>query len=274
MTVIPVRLEMDPSLDRIQSLGVFADWKLPTDEEIRFVAEKARFQTIIIGVKKAEGGGWKPKLETGSIVERVRACQQAGLETFVMPWLVRNVHAVESVCEWLLDNFSIVDPSIFDAEEGAYTGSMAPEAMAEMIADMLDGRMWGVTSIGKFPPTLAALIRLARILCPMGYSFWKPGSAAHWSHSRSTFPGPQQDEAFDEWNEVNDSARFAMGLGCYWDDRPAQGLTPALTHHTMRFAAIETAALGIVEAWYWSLKWMLREGEQGEEVRTFFGIAA
>lgn len=262
----------DPSLALFQSLGVFADWRLPTDEEIRFAAEELEFQVIILGIAKAKGRGWHPRLKTPAIVERFGACREAGLEPFVMPWLVRRVDAVEAVCDWLLDHFADGDASIFDAEEDVYRGSMAPLAMAETIADSLDGRLWGVTGIGNLHRSVAPLARLSGIVCPQCYPFWRPTKDKHWSHSRATFPGPQQDQGFERWSEVNPEARFAMGLGCYWGKRPASGMTPALSaSHTMRFAAVETAALGVYESWYWSLKWLMESGVRGDEVRGFFG---
>ena len=274
MTVIPICESMDPSLDRIGSIGVFADWKLPSDEEIRFIAEEAEFQTVIIGIAKSDHNGWSPKIQSQRIVERAIACRDAGLETIIMPWLVRRHDAIEGVCDWICNYFTASDPIVFDAEEGCYSGSVTPEAMADRIADRLVGRVWGVTGIGNLHGDLRPLVERARLICPQCYPFWKPGSAYHWSHSRATFPGPQQDVGALIWREFAPDARLAMGLGCYWGSRPGQGTTPYLSApHTMRFAAVETAALGINEAWYWSLKWLIAGTDAGLKVRRFFGIS-
>jgi len=265
---------MDVSLLSFERLGVFADWKLPTDEELRFVAEDLKFNDIIIGVTRKKNTAWEPTYSANRIEERVAACRDAGLEPVVMPWAVRNGASIRDMCAVMR---TVTNPTVailLDAEENWYRShGVNPEDAADLVDDYLKDRTWGCSSIGKAPSAVHPLARRAKFNVPQCYSFWKPTKDAHWSHKRSTFPGPQQDVGFKTWHDLNPDADLIMGNGCYWAARPASGQTPALgARHVMRFAFIETLALGVTSSWIWSLKWMLEKGARGDEVRAFFGV--
>lgn len=271
--------QMDASLLMFERLGVFADWKLPTDDELRFVAEDIEFNDIILGFapskRSKRAGGWEPKYPQQRIEERIVACRQAGLEPVVMPWAVRRRSSLDAMCDWLLATTDATVASLLDAEEDYYRGPMNANDAAQLVAHRLDARTWGATTITKPPSSVAALLRLCKFAVAQCYSFWKPSSERHWSHSRSTFPGPEQDKGAVEYRKLlPDDADLIMGLGCYWAKRPASGTQPALgAKHIMRFSAIETLALGILASWWWSLKWMRERGARGDVVRDFFGVA-
>lgn len=274
----------DPSLDRIESLGIFADWKLPTDEQLRFVGDTMReahggFGTIVIGFwpKQAGKEGWIPPCTTMRARERLAACEDAGLEPVVMVWAVRAGSAIVKACRWAKDALCSRSGRILLDCEGDWhqglIGDVGPETAAKIVEAELGGYIWGVTGLSRLHKTVAPLAARASFVVPQCYSFWKPGKARHWSHSRSTFPGPQQASGFGQWRNAAPNAELIMGLGCYWGARPAQGLTPALTAtQTMRMATIETAALGVKSAWWWSLKWLMAKNRRGEEARRFFGV--
>jgi hypothetical protein len=272
LNLIP-KSQIDPSLALFEKLGVFADWKLPSDEEIRFVSEGLGFQIIVIGVGTNGIDGWNPTYKAEKIIERVEACSQAGLETIVMPWAIRKEDSINQMCDWLLEHFKTSTPILFDAEEPWYRGTINQHKAAEIIAEALSDRIWGVTSVPKMSLSVEPLAKLASILIPFGYAVWNPESKSHWSHSKSSFPGVLQDVAAINWKPKNPEARFIMGLANYWGARPATGKTPALSaSHTMRFSCIETIALGIYEACFWALKWFLEDSDRGKEVRSFFGF--
>lgn len=269
----------DPSLDRIESLGVFADWRLPTDEQLRFVGDTMReahsgWSRIILGIwPKNTVPGWKPRYRPETVRERLRACKGAGLDPVVMAWARRDERAITEMCEWLKEATYHGTPLLLDAEGKWHKGTGIGEgAAADMVSELLTDEVWGVTGLGWMHSSVNQLWAHAQFIVPQCYSFWRPSSRTHWSHTRSTFPGHQQREGYNSWFgwEKNDCI---MGLGCYWGARPARGLTPALTAtQTMRIATIETAALGVKSIWWWSLKWLMKKGKRGEEVRRFFGV--
>jgi hypothetical protein len=275
----------DPSLGRIGSLGVFADWRLPKDEDLRFVAETMRkghggWDRVILGIwPKNAPHGWVPRYEPEAIRERLRACKDAELDPVVMAWARRGDRAIREMCEWLKEATYHRTPLLLDAEGEWHRGDVAPGAAAAaawLVLDLLKGETWGVTGLGQLHRTVFPLATLAHFVVPQCYSFWKP-TGPHWSHSADTFPGHQQAAGHESWAEAVERAdntpEVIMGLGCYWAARPAQGLTPALTAtQVMRAAVIETAALGIDSIWWWSLKWLRKRGKAGDEVRRFFGV--
>lgn len=268
---------MDPSLLQFSRLGVFADWRLPTDEQLAFVSQELGFNEIILGLWPVEGGhGWKARYTLAEVDERVRACRDATLMPVIMVWLVRSPEFIESTCNWLLTLEDGNLPIVLDAEEAYYRSSkLTCVAAAQEIRARLADRYWGVTSITKPPDTVDQLIRYAKFVVPQCYSFWKPGRGNHWSHSRSTFPGPAQALGATVYRAMNPQAEMIMGLGCYWAERPAHSLTPMLTaSQVMRIACTETMAQGITTAWWWSLKWLMEDGERGDEVRNFFGVVS
>lgn len=273
--VTPRPPEADPSLLKIQRLGVFADWKLPTDEELRFVSEDLRFDDVIFGIARdTSRAGWSPKYSESKVIERIAASRQAGLEPVVMPWAVKSEIGIEEMCSFILNVTGKETASLLDTEEDWYASlGMTKQSAAERVADRLSERTWGVSGIGGLHKTVEPIASLSKFNVPQCYPFWKPTADKHWSHSSSTFPGPQQDQGFERWKDINEQAELIMGLGCYWAERPANGTTPKLSaSHTMRFAAIETVSLGVTTAWYWSLKWLMEHGERGDEVRAFFGL--
>lgn len=273
----------DSSLDRIESLGVFADWKMPSDVDIDFVAHTLReahggFGTIVLGFwpKKADKDGWVPPCSWKEARDKLVACLDVGLNPVVMVWAVRSKKAIEQACKWAREVQRGLGWILLDCESDWHRGhDIDPDQAAFIVDKELGGYgyIWGVTGLGRLHKTVAPLASQASFVVPQCYSFWKSGSANHWSHSRSTFPGPQQASGFRRWSEAAPNAEVIMGLGCYWGARPAQGLTPALTAtHTMRIATIETAALGVRSIWWWSLKWLMKKDRRGEEVRRFFGV--
>jgi len=263
----------DPSLAWLR-LGIFSDWVLPTDEDLRFVAEKLRMDDLILGfnVKEYSGKGWKPKYPVRRVKERIRACRDAGLKPIVMTWAIRSEKAIVEMCEWIQ---SVIDSNteiLLDAEADWHRGNgiNAVDA-AYLVTNKLRDRRVGVTGLGQLQDTVRPLASRASFCVPQAYSFWSP-IGGHWSQSPSTFPGPQQDQAFKTWSSAG-PAQIIMALGCYWGNRPASKMTPKLqVSQTMRFAAIETASLGVSTVWYWSLKWARAKTAAGREVREFFGV--
>lgn len=268
-------LPIDPSLLQFHRLGVFADWRLPTDEDLAFVSEDLGFNEIVIGLwPRDQAKAWEPKYSMAQVNERVRACRDATLMPTVMVWLVRTPRFIESTCDWLLALDDKDIPLLLDAEEAYYrSAAYSSIAAAHDVKMRLVARHWGVTSIPRPPDTVEALIRQAKFTVPQCYSFWKPGGRPHWSHNRATFPGPEQALGATVWRALNPTADLIMGLGCYWAERPADRYTPKLTaSQIMRFSCIETLAQNIHASWWWSLKWLQLKDERGDEVRRFFGV--
>lgn len=267
---------MDHSLLQFHRLGVFADWRLPTDEDLRFVTEQLGFNEVILGLWPKDGAAyWEPRYTLAQVDERVRACRDATLMPVVMVWLVRTPAFIRTTCDWLLSLEDSNLPLLLDAEEAYYKSSQyTSTAAAHDIKTRLIDRYWGVTSIPRPPDTVDQLIRAAKFTVPQCYSYWKPGPKEHWSHSRATFPGPEQSLGASVYRALNPRAEMIMGLGCYWANRPADRYTPELTaSQIMRFSCIETLAQGITTSWWWSLKWLREKGERGDKVRNFFGAA-
>lgn len=265
---------MDPALLQFHRLGVFADWRLPTDEDLRFVAEELGFNEIVLGLWPKDGAAyWEPSYSVAQVDERVRACRDATLLPVVMVWLVRTPAFIRTTCDWLLAMEDSNLPLLLDAEEAWYRSSQySSTAATHDIKTRLVDRYWGVTSIPRPPDTVEQLIQAAKFTVPQCYSFWKPGPKVHWSHSRATFPGPEQTLGATVYRTLNPKAELVMALGCYWADRPADRYTPRLSaDQIMRFSCIETLAQGVTTSWWWSLKWMREQGERGENVRRFFG---
>lgn len=266
---------LDPSLLQFHRLGVFADWRLPTDEDLLFISEELGFNEVVLGFWPAHGAkGWTVPYTLPQVDERVRACRDATLLPIVMVWAVRDPRYIEGTCDWLLTLEDSNVPLLLDAEEAYYRSTaLSSVAASDRIRARLADRYWGVTSIPRPPDTVHRLMRHARFLVPQCYSFWKPMANGHWSHSRLSFPGPMQATGAQVYRKLNPKAELIMGLGCYWAKRPATGMTPALTAtQIMRFSCIETLAQGVVASWWWSLKWLMEKGQRGDEVRNFFGV--
>jgi len=266
----------DVSLFPFRRLGVFADWKLPSDQELEFVSQELRFNDIVLGIARQDAPGWKPRYHVNRIEKAIERCRQAHLEPVLMVWADKNQSRILSMLDFCLDVTGPETAILLDAEENWYKGNLSNKEAARIVAEKLQGRTWGVTGIGNIHSTVVPLAELSHFTVPQCYSFWKPGGNAggrHWSHSKLTFPGPQQELGVRKWKKVSPQAGMAMGLGCYWAERPSIGLTPRLSvQQTMRFSAIETLAQGVDSAWYWSLKWILAKTPEGDKVREFFGV--
>jgi hypothetical protein len=273
----------DPSLDRIESLGVFADWRLPKDEDLLFVGETLRgahsgWNRIILGIwPRNTVPGWKPRYKPETVRDRLEACRDVGLDPVVMAWAKRDELAIREMCEWLKAATYHDTPVLLDAEGAWHRGSRDFDAQeaAYVVTGQLKGTRWGVTGLGNLQHSVALLADQSHFVVPQCYSFWRPRKRQHWSHSRQTFPGPQQKYGIRSWGATGIvDAEIIMGLGCYWAARPAQGLTPALTAtQVMRMSVAETVALGVKSVWWWSLKWLRKRNRRGEEVRRFFGLS-
>jgi hypothetical protein len=197
---------------------------------------------------------------------------EAGLYPHLMIWAKRKEPFLDSALDWLLEMCSRapeLHSVLLDCEGHWHRGTLDKEEAANMVGNRLADIKVGVTGLTKLHPTVLPVAECADYVVPQAYSFWKPGGA-HWSHSRSTFPQTMQATAELSWSLEN--ADLIMGLGCYWAGRPVQGLTPKLEPiQTMRASAIETVALGVDTAWYWSLKWARAKSAHGRQVRQFFG---
>jgi len=265
--------ECDVSLQDFKRLGVFADWSLPTDEDIRFVAEDLAFDDIIVGLwPKKNEKGWKCRFKIADVLSRVISCESAGLNPVLMMWGLRDELAIMQMCSFAGAIMRRKQMILLDLEEGWYHGSINAVSAGMLVAKKLSGRSWGVTGIARVTPTVAPIVGLSTFNVPQCYSFWKPGGD-HWSHSKATFPGAQQRNGVIQWRRANGDAKIIMGLGGYWAERPANRNTPMLSlEQTMRMSAIETLACGVDSAWYWSLKWLKKKTKTGRRTRRFFGI--
>jgi hypothetical protein len=275
----------DHTLEHLR-LGMFADWKPPTDEELRRARHELGCDDIILGVwpKATDGSPWEPPRlwPVDRVLDRVHAAKSVGLRPVVMAWAVRSRAAIDSMCEYLKAvAVQGVCDVLLDCEghwhRGRSTGGrILPADAGKRVQTRLRGLQWGVTGLARVHTTLADIGRRAAFVCPQAYSIWKPGGA-HWSHSASTFPATMQAGSFASWAAVN--PQVVMGLSCYWAGRPKSSAHPTLhAWQTMRMAAAETIALYDAHrpnitptAWYWSLKWALANNKHGRFARRFFG---
>lgn len=278
-------MTVDFTLLGLSRLGFFLNWNLPTDEKIRLAAEQLQADTLIIGVpsRPIMSPRWRPIWSLAKLEERLAAYRQAGLDPVVMPWAVRELVWLEEAIPWLrhLCEFESKPAALLDAEPDRrrpcwHRGGVRSEAAAEFVAEGLEGLEWGVSGLDRLHRTVKPLAKLAKFKIPQAYSFWKP-KAGHWSQSRHTFPGRQQDLALDSWTQDDSGdGEVIMGLANYWQRRPAAGLHvrfPGLKPaHSLRLAAAETVALGVKAAWYWALEHVFTRRSEGPEVRKFFGI--
>ena len=263
----------DCSLERL-SLGVFADWSPPSPEAIGFAADSAGMKDIVLGVYSKHPTKFKPRgWSMAKLQEIVEACAETGLVPHLMIWAVRDKNRLPASLDWCraaMEKIPQLRSVLLDCEGQWHKGKgIGPNAAAHMTAEKLKGYRWGVTGLTKLHRTVRPVAMAASYVLPQCYSFWKPGGK-HWSHSRSSFPMTIQATGVESWKEAE--SEIIMGLGCYWANRPASGLTPALSaSQTMSACAIETVALEVYSAWYWSLKWMRARSAHGREVRQFFG---
>jgi hypothetical protein len=276
----------DPSLERFDRLGAFADWKPPKEDEIAFAARDLNFNDLILGIwprDRKSRTGWEPaRIWTR---DRVRsscdAIRQYDMTPTIMIWLGRFEGQIQAGIDWLqrlaLETGCDV---LLDLEGDWHRGrGISPDDAARMIDRGLRplrraGLRWGVTGLATLHRTVAPVAARAVYVLPQAYSIWKPGGA-HWSHSLSTFPGTQQAAALKSWEAA--ARPIVMGLSCYWGGRPRAAGVPALTQpQTMRIAHAETAALfkdrpEPLAAWYWSLKWITGRSAGCKLARAFFG---
>lgn len=263
----------DPSLDRFEGLGIFADWKPPSDADLKFAANDLALNDIVLGVWPKDGAIFRPKgWPAGRIREVAEKCQKLGIRAHLMIWAKRRQAFLDSSLDWLREqcrDASELYSVLLDCEGSWHRSGMPAKSAAAMVGDRLDGVIWGVTGLTALHTTVAPIARLASYVVPQAYSFWKPGEN-HWSHSRSTYPQVMQATAHKSWSTV--PGELIMGLGCYWQERPAFDKQPKLSElQTMRACAIESTALEVERAWYWSLKWARGRNASGRAARQFFG---
>jgi hypothetical protein len=268
----------DDTTGSYDGLGVFADWKPPTDREIQFVRQDLNFTDLILGIwprDRKDRTGWEPpRIWTPErVCDRAAAVAAAGLTPTIMIWLGRYPEQIRAGVNWLAELGAETRAQVLlDLEGDWHRGKgIAPDKAAALVARLMKaaGVRWGVTGLAGLHSSLAPIARRADFVVPQAYSIWKPGGA-HWSHSRSTFPGTQQAASVRSWSAVKKP--IVMGLSCYWGARPKAAGVPALTQpQTMRIAAAETVALGIREAWFWSLKWITGKSQSCKLARAFFG---
>jgi hypothetical protein len=234
---------------------------------------------------------------------------QVNVRLHLMAWAIRREGWTKSTIPLLVD-MAVVNHCrsvVLDAEEGVTKGwcVMDPVAFATLVRQEFDRArgLWQfqddvgltavardlqliVTGLGGLPNVLVPLLDVCDAGCPQAYSWYMPHGrknpktgmkweGKHWSNSRLTFPGPQQDIAWEKWAPHFDKPEqnVIMGLSCYDGARPQDGrVTPALTEiHTMRFSAIQAAALGCKRVWYWSVKHGRSGIPKGQLRRKFFG---
>lgn len=264
----------DPSLTSLR-LGIFADWAPPSRASLVY-AKKSGMVDIVLGVWADRGKTFAPRAWRQSrLIEIASLCYDLDLHPHLMVWAHRDKRFLGASLDWCREvgeKAWWIESLLLDCEGPWHRGGngLPPQEAADFVAKRLDGWSWGVTGLPTLHKTLAPLAELAHYVVPQCYSFWKP-TGRHWSHSKKTFPQTMQVDGVKSWSRKN--SEIIMGLGCYWANRPAhQPYVPALsTPQTMRASAIETAALDIPIAWYWSLKWLRKRGVRGNEVRDFFG---
>jgi hypothetical protein len=256
-------------------LGVFADFSPPSDEALRWACSAWGASDVVFGFWSESGRNFRPRAWRRNDVFRVvDACVGRGVRPHLMLWANRHVEAFPRALDWLDETRRVVPgvaSILFDCEGHWHRGRGIASADAPKLVEERFGDIpWGVTGLTRLHKTVRPMAERANYVVPQCYSFWRP-DGKHWSHSKSTSPQYQQVVGDASWRAVNDNV--IMGLACYWGARPGvPGLVASLTaSQTMRACAAETSALGVRDAWYWSLKWLRERSPRGEEVREFFG---
>lgn len=275
-------LAADPSLYGLR-LGVFADWAPPSREHIETAASLG-FKDMVFGVVSTSGTRFEPskRWSVEKAQEVAEQCQAWGILPHVMFWAARHPQFLDGALDWCVK--LMLDKPYFGSVlldcEGSWHRTKArgftPELAAEQVSKALLGLNWGVTGLPALHKTVRPLAREAHYVVPQCYSFWKPTTKKHWSHTHRTYPQFMQREGEASWSVLckeQPGPEMVMGLACYWARRPAYvPLQPALTAaQTMRACAVESHALHVRTAWYWSLKWIVAPGGNAVEVRRFFG---
>lgn len=298
MTIRP-----DPSLDRFHSrrggLGVFADFRPPTNEDYQLMVDMG-FSDVVIGVpaRDPEQTFWNPALTRATLADALRRAKSYWLRPHLMLWMHRVQSYIEASLKWCLEvlNDGCGYSLLLDCE-GDYTvepaTQISPAEAALMINDLLINVHWGVTGLWFLHKDLEPLAKIAHYCVSQAYSVWFP-KKRHFTHTRATFPSHEQRESLESWtkgvfdlktSEVEPNLEsvyehvwrthnkeFIMGNACYFGDRPRQGGVPELEQgQTMRMAFCETAALGVQQTWVWSWKHIRKP--TAESVRRFFGYA-
>jgi hypothetical protein len=275
----------DPAgaLNTIPFWGIFCDWKLPSGRDIELL-ELIRFESVILGVGNKywdeSKGLWKPAYTEKRIVDTAKELTYKGFRVHIMPWAIRSKAWIEQAVPWFtrVAESSGAYSVLLDAEKqwhiGTYSAAKAAKLVKEIVLDR-PNVLLGVTGLAKLQSPVFPLAAMADVVVPQAYSIWRPLVSSHWSHSKSTFPGVQQALAYKSWMGTGrEQGTLIMGLSNYWGARPAFGrYLPSITQEqALVFACAETSRLGVSEAWWWSLKWLMRKTRTAESMRRLFGV--
>ncbi len=266
-------------------LWIFADYSLPTVDHIRLYAS-CGFSDVILGISKNR----KKFQITGSKSKWLKAAElirNYNMKPQFMTWAVRNKSFIEQSFDTLNPMMDQVDVSshLLNPEVTWHEESgLSVLAAVKHIKLCRGDRDVGVVGYDKLHPTVQPLTEICDYIMPMAYSFWKPSTTQHWSHSAHTFPGPQQRRAYESWWLQMPQKQFVMALACYHGKRPQRDVAPTLTDlQSMRMAMAETIAVwheaaapesphpensfqGVA---YWSGKHLRGDSQVAEDRRKF-----
>lgn len=287
-------ISSDPSIRYLSDWGIFCDWKLPTQADWALI-DAIAFSTIIIGVKersftdsvfnpKVRGAPWDPALSDKRIIDSTKGHSSTNT-TILMVWAVRRKawlrRTIDRAVKLAVDMGA--QGVLLDCEKewirstdiGGFGAACIVRELFDNAKDKYNcsGMLLIMASYSDIPESCIELAAVSDICVPMAYSFWRPTSGAHWSHTNTTFPGMMQARAFASYSQYVDPMKIVMGLGNYNGGRLGKQSSVPVSHmQSMRWSAVETIALGCDAAWWWSLKHLRSRTQRAEDTRRFFGV--
>jgi hypothetical protein len=252
---------------------VFADFKLPTSKDLKLL-QSLNITDVVLGVE-VEYRSWKLKYSEERIIEAVNKLHNRGLQAHLMCWLSRDRTDITQTAQGMihLANQTQCKTMLLDAEYHWHRGAMSSGSAAQLIAEGFKEKPCdlGVTGLGILNPSVKHLLKVCDYGIPQAYSIWKPGTEAHWSHSRSTEPGQLQVTSWRSWNTCNKP--LIMGLSCYWAERPPRRGMPRMNQIDSMYHSLETSkVLGANSFAYWSLKHLHRNSQADQRANFIRAI--
>jgi len=241
--------------------GIFTGFARPTRTKLVQMKQMGFDDAILCLISKRDFSGMRlPKY----VAEDLSLIADCGMTPHIMYWVFRDKSFIDKmVSHFLLSVSGIpIGSVVLNCEADYHVGSFESKACALYLRSKFANFVMSVVGLPGLHSTVKDLLAVCDYGIPEAYSIWFPQEEPHWSHTKSTFPGTMQQDAYADWKH----RPVVMGLGCYFGQRPGNQIHPPMSKElTMSMSLNETHRLGVLTAYYWSMPHLVRDNQNAIE---------